>query len=70
VIKKIISREQYYLDLLKPKYNILKTAGSSVGFKYSEATKAQMSINNTARRPKARGARLRFSHRRPKLFFF
>ena len=25
--EKVIEREQYYLDLLEPKYNILKTAG-------------------------------------------
>jgi group I intron endonuclease len=31
-----VKREQYYLDLLKPEYNILKTAGSSLGFKHSE----------------------------------
>jgi hypothetical protein len=33
-------REQYYLDLLKPEYNILLTAGSPFGRKYSEETKA------------------------------
>lgn len=32
----VIKREQYYLDLLKPEYNVLKTAGSSLGFKHSE----------------------------------
>jgi group I intron endonuclease len=26
-----IAREQYYLDLLKPEYNILKIAGSRLG---------------------------------------
>ena len=31
-----IKREQYYLDLLKPKYNILKIAGSSLGHKHTE----------------------------------
>jgi len=46
----IIIREQCYLDLLKPKYNILKIAGSSLGFKYSEATRAQMSLNNTGQK--------------------
>ena len=25
-------REQYYIDLLQPEYNILKKAGSSVGY--------------------------------------
>ena len=33
-----ISREQYYLDKLKPEYNILTKAGSSLGFKHSEET--------------------------------
>ena len=31
-----ISREQYYLDLLKPKYNILTIAGSRLGHIHSE----------------------------------
>jgi hypothetical protein len=34
----LISREQYYLDNLNPIYNILKKAGSNIGFKHSEAT--------------------------------
>jgi group I intron endonuclease len=33
-----IKKEQYYLDLLKPEYNILETAGSSLGYKHSEET--------------------------------
>jgi group I intron endonuclease len=33
-----VLREQYYLDLLKPAYNILTTAGSLLGFKHSEET--------------------------------
>lgn len=37
-----IEREQYYLNQLKPEYNILKTAGSSLGFKHSDETKKQM----------------------------
>jgi len=43
----LIKREQYYIDLLEPEYNILKIAGSTLGFRHSEATKVQMSINNT-----------------------
>lgn len=31
-------REQYYLDLLEPEYNICKTAGSMLGFKHSSKT--------------------------------
>ena len=38
-----ISREQYYLDLLKPEYNILPTAGSRMGKTHTEETKIQMS---------------------------
>lgn len=34
----LISREQYYMDLLKPEYNILKIAGSLSGFKHSAET--------------------------------
>jgi group I intron endonuclease len=41
----LIEREQYYIDLLKPEYNILKTAGSSLGFKHSINTKLKMSAN-------------------------
>jgi group I intron endonuclease len=40
--KDVIKREQYYLDLFKPEYNILKVAGSLLGFKHSEKTKAQI----------------------------
>lgn len=31
----LINRKQYYMDLLEPEYNILKKAGSSLGFKHS-----------------------------------
>jgi group I intron endonuclease len=31
----LISREQYYIDLLKPKYNILKITGSNLGYKHT-----------------------------------
>jgi group I intron endonuclease len=40
--KKATEREQYYLDLLNPKYNILKKAGSLLGFKHSLETLAKM----------------------------
>jgi group I intron endonuclease len=43
----LIGREQYYLDLLKPKYNILKVANSRLGSKQSEATKIKISISQT-----------------------
>jgi group I intron endonuclease len=34
----LIVREQYYIDLLNPEYNILKVAGSMLGFKHSPET--------------------------------
>jgi group I intron endonuclease len=42
----LIKREQYYLDLLKPEYNILKIANSRLGSKQSEATKIKISNSN------------------------
>ncbi len=41
--KDILSQEQYFLDLLKPEYNILKVAGSPLGSKHTEETNALMS---------------------------
>jgi group I intron endonuclease len=40
--KNTIEREQYYLDLCLPKYNILKFAGSPLGRKHSVETIAKM----------------------------
>lgn len=34
----VVSREQHYLDLLQPEYNILKNAGSTLGYKHTEET--------------------------------
>jgi len=42
----LIEREQYYLDYLKPEYNILKVVNSRLGSKQSEATKIKISISN------------------------
>jgi group I intron endonuclease len=39
----LLKREQFYLDLLKPTYNIEKIAGSSIGVVRSEETKAKIS---------------------------
>lgn len=38
----VINREQYYIDLFKPEYNILKIAGSSLGYKHTEETLAKL----------------------------
>jgi len=42
-IENLISREQYYLDLLAPQYNILKVAGSSLGYKHTEEVRFKLS---------------------------
>jgi len=37
-----VKREQYYLDYLKPKYNIVKLAGSTLGYKHTEESLKKM----------------------------
>jgi hypothetical protein len=37
----VLVREQYYLDLCQPEYNILKIAGSTLGYKHTEETLAK-----------------------------
>lgn len=39
----LIIREQHYIDLLKPKYNLSPTAGNNLGVKYAETSKQKMS---------------------------
>ena len=41
-VEGIRAREQHYLDTLKPEYNLLQTAGSSLGFKHSEESLAKL----------------------------
>ncbi len=41
----VIKREQYFLNLCNPIYNICLTAGSRIGHKASEETKAKMSAS-------------------------
>lgn len=31
----VLKREQYFIDLLKPEYNIVQTAGSTLGYKHT-----------------------------------
>lgn len=40
----LISREQHYIDTLKPKYNVVLTAGSCLGNKASPETRLKMSL--------------------------
>lgn len=56
----VLEREQYYLDTLKPEYNILKTTGSLKGFKHSQATIERMrKIKKESNRIYTQGERLR-----------
>lgn len=41
-VNQLLEREQYYIDAIKPKYNILLIAGSSLGYKHSEETLAKL----------------------------
>lgn len=42
-VENLIQREQYYLDTLKPEYNICTTAGSTLGKLHSEEAKEKIS---------------------------
>ena len=48
--EKAIIREQYFMDLICPEYNILSKAGSSLGHLHSEETKVKMSLAWTEER--------------------
>lgn len=58
--EQLINREQYYLDLINPEYNILKIAGSRFGHSLSnELIKEFHSINSAARYLNTSATRLR-----------
>jgi len=38
----LLKKEQYYLDTLKPEYNIAEIAGSTLGYKHSEESLKKM----------------------------
>ena len=46
----ILDREQYYIDLYKPKYNILKKAGNSLGYKHTEASKLNITLSKKGKK--------------------
>lgn len=41
--EQLVSREQYWLDILFPEYNIRKIAGSNIGIRFSEEAKTKLS---------------------------
>lgn len=46
----VIEREQYYMDFFKPKYNILKIAGSPLGYKHTPEALKKLSLSGTGRK--------------------
>jgi hypothetical protein len=46
--EKCIEREDHFLKLLKPEYNILQKAGSSLGFKHSDDSRKKMLAANNS----------------------
>lgn len=48
--KDTINREQYYMDTFKPEYNILKFAGSNIGFVHSSETIEKIRIKKIGRK--------------------
>jgi len=42
-VEDLLVREQYYIDMLNPQYNIARTAGSNLGMTVTPETKARMS---------------------------
>ncbi len=48
--KEVINKEQYYLNKLRPEYNILKVAGSSYGRTRSAETRAKITQANLGRK--------------------
>jgi hypothetical protein len=41
---KVVEREQFFLDTLRPEYNILEKAGNSAGFRHSAESKEKISL--------------------------
>ena len=48
-INEIFNREQYYIDTLKPEYNILQNAGTVLGYKHTQKTKEKISKLQTGK---------------------
>ena len=40
--EELLKREQYYLDNLKPQYNIVESAGSTLGYKHTPESLQKM----------------------------
>ena len=42
----LLRREQWHLDLLKPEYNICRSASNTLGYRHTAESKAKMSAHN------------------------
>jgi group I intron endonuclease len=62
----ILSKEQYFIDLIKPEYNINLRAGSKFGRVYSEEVKRKMSL---AKKGKTGNKKMLFYLMKLELFF-
>lgn len=56
----LLAREQYYIDMLNPEYNLCKTAGSILGLPRSEETKAKIRTTSMGH-PVSKEARAKMS---------
>jgi len=45
----LLERETFYIQTLKPEYNILQSGGSNLGYKHTEESKARMSASASNR---------------------
>ena len=48
-VEELLKREQFYFDELKPEYNILKIAGSTLGYRHREASKILIGLASKTR---------------------
>lgn len=46
----ILMYEQIAIDGLKPEYNVARTAGSRIGVRHTDATRAKMSVSQTGKK--------------------
>jgi len=55
IASECIKKEQFYLDLIKPELNACKVAGSWLGMKHSDETKAKFSLIHKGKIPHNKG---------------
>jgi len=57
--KDLLGREQHYIDTICPEYNILRVAGSNLGFRHSRETRRRLKAAQWLRRLPRKMAQLR-----------